>query len=615
MARIAGVLSDPPAAAGAADVARMLAAVAPPGGASQVEALGPAAFGAASTGGRVALAARGALLVVADGEIYNAVELVGRRAAAADVVLELIDRHGIDEALARMNGDFAFAAVDRSSGRAWLARDRFGVKPLYYHTRGARLAFASRPAALFALGGVDRRVNRAFVARFAGLHYRTFDNDPGSSPYAEVAQLPAAHLLEWHRGGIRVRAYWSIAEQPDFEGSEAALAEEYRDLLMDAVRRRVEVARAPAFTLSGGMDSSSVVACAARIAGRPQTAFSTVYRDATFDESRDIQSIVGHAVGDWRPVLVDTPDVFSLVDRMVRAHDEPVATATWLSHYLLCDAVAAAGHGALFGGLGGDELNAGEYEYFFFHFADLRQDRDETALAAEIDCWARHHDHPIYRKNAAAAYAGLARLVDGVVPGRCLVDRVRLERYRAAVNPEYFDLGSFEPVMEHPFRSHLKNRTHQDLFRETAPCCLRAEDRQTSAFGLDHFDPFFDHRLVEFMFRIPGRLKIRNGVTKVLLREATRGLLPEETRTRVKKTGWNAPAHVWFSGASLARIRDLVASRSFRERGIYDASVVERIVDEHEDTIATGAVRENHMMFLWQLVNLEAWLASLERPC
>jgi asparagine synthase (glutamine-hydrolysing) len=207
----------------------------------------------------------------------------------------------------------------------------------------------------------------------------------------------------------------------------------------------------------------------------------------------------------------------------------------------------------------------------------------------------------------------LGRIVDFRQPGRCLPDRRRLDRYAKALAPDFFDVGGFEPVMEHPFRGHLKNRTWQDLTRETVPCCLRAEDRHGAAFGLDNILPFLDHRLVEFMFRIPGTLKYRDGVTKHLLREATRGILPDATRTRVKKTGWNAPAHVWFSGAGRTALLDLVHSQRFRERGIYDTNELRRLLDEHEQIVASGELREHHMMFLWQLVNLELWLQDVEK--
>jgi asparagine synthase (glutamine-hydrolysing) len=299
---------------------------------------------------------------------------------------------------------------------------------------------------------------------------------------------------------------------------------------------------------------------------------------------------------------------------MVAAHDEPVATATWLSHFLLAERVAADGFTSLFGGLGGDELNAGEYEYFIFHFADLLNAGKTDILAHEIERWAHYHDHPIFRKSSDVARQAIERLTDPQRPGLVRTDIARQNRYRALLNPSYFDLDDFRPILDHPFKSALKNRTFQDLFRETAPCCLRAEDRQCTAFGLDHADPFLDHRLIEFMFRIPGDLKIRDGITKRLLRDAMAGILPEETRSRIKKTGWNAPAHVWFSGRGLEQLHDLVGSRPFRERGLWNASEVERILDEHAEIVSTGGLRENHMMFLWQLVNLETWLSMFDRP-
>jgi asparagine synthase (glutamine-hydrolysing) len=432
-----------------------------------------------------------------------------------------------------------------------------------------------------------------------------------NSPYAAIAQLPAASILRWKNGHISSWPYWQLIESPDLDGSEEELAEHYRYLLFDAVKKRLARAERPAFTLSGGLDSSSVLASAVKMTGQKQAAFSSVYSDKTYDETDEIRSMLEATVTQWRGVNVDHPDVFALVTKMVQAHDEPVATATWLSHYVLCQAVQAHGFGSLFGGLGGDELNAGEYEYYLFHFADLRRAGKEEMFANEVRLWALHHDHPIYRKNLQVVEERFARQVDFSHPGRCLPDPTRLQRYFHALNPDYFALQSFTPIMEHPFRSYLKNRTYQDLTRETAPCCLRAEDRQTATFGLGNFLPFFDHRLVELMFHVRGDYKIRDGVTKHLLRLAMQGILPEETRTRIKKTGWNAPAHHWFAESCREPLLDLIHSRTFRRRGIYNPSVVETLLDEHLEIVSTGQQRENHMMFFWQLVNLELWLRSL----
>ncbi len=578
---------------------------------SAQETMGVVGFG--WTGRNAAkLALNGPHMAVVDGHFYNGDE-IDEPGNEAERLIALYRRHGFVGALARINGDFAVALFDAESGSLWLGRDRLGIKPLYYVDRPAFFAFASQPRALLSLPGVPRDANRRFVALFAASHYRTFDNAPEQSPYAAIAQLPAGHALERRNGSNRVVSWWHLEDLSDNTGSEAALAERYRDLLVDAVRLRIAAADRPGFTLSGGMDSSSVLASAVTVTGLKQHAYSTVYADKTYDESDEIRSMLESKVETWHPVaLADDLDVFDLVGEMVAAHDEPVATATWLSHYVLCRQVADDGFGALFGGLGGDELNAGEYEYFIFHFADLRGAGREDELRHEIACWERHHDHPIFRKNADIAEAALTRFTDPAAAGLVRTDRARLTRYYDALDPAWYDVSGFTPTLDHPFTDWLKNRTYQDIFRETAPCCLRAEDRQCGAFGLEHFDPFFDHRLVEFMFRIPGTMKIRDGVTKRLLREATSGMLPEETRARIKKTGWNAPAHVWFSGRGLDRLRDLVASRAFRERGIYNLATVDRLIAEHGTMTAPGGP-DDHMMFLWQLVNLETWLTSLSK--
>lgn len=546
-------------------------------------------------------------IAAVDGVFFNAEELNGDAGSPAAQLVSEFRQRGFAEALKRVNGDFAAAVYDGQSRRLWLGRDRIGVKPMYYAEAGGAFGFSSRPNPLRALPGVPKGANRRYLAVFAGSHYRYIDNEPEKSPFEGVLQLPAGTCLLWDGARSRLHRYWELSEQDDWSDDEGTLAERYRALLLDSVGRRLRAAKRPIFTLSGGMDSSSVLACAVELGGRRQDAVSSVYSDKTYDESDDIRGFVAEKVDQWRAVPIEGFDLFETVAQMVRAHDEPVATATWLSHYLLTHKVAEEGYDIVFGGLGGDELNAGEYEYFVFNFADLRARELDATLTHEIECWARHHDHPIYRKNADAAAGHLARLA-GPRLGQVLIDRERLERHFGAVHPSFYALEHFAPVLDHPYQSWLKNRTYQDIFRETAPCCLRAEDRNCEAAGLSHADPFFDYRLVEFMFRVPGHMKIRDGVTKRLLREAMRGILPEETRTRVKKTGWNAPAHVWFSGKTLEQLQDMVASRAFRERGLYDIKRVQELIAEHRSIIETGAVKENHMMFLWQLLNAEMWL-------
>jgi len=621
MSRIAGLMRfESPLSGLEACVSEMLATL--PGTTTKLSSAAGAALGWTGrlSGGAGRCHAEGGVVVVIDGRILNTGELTDHEEACledAALVARLYRRHGFTQALARLGGDFAVALYDVTRRTLWLGRDRFGVKPLYYTAVDGGCAFASQPRALLWLPEVSREINRSFVARFAGSHYRTFDNRPDESPFASIAQLPAAHAVAVTAQKSRDPvAFWRLDESEEWEEPEDVLAERYRELVMRAVERRLRVATRPAFTLSGGLDSSTVLSCAAALNGERCHAVSSLYTDATYDERNEILDVVATKVARWEPVeLSNDVDLYGMVARMVRIHDEPVATATWLSHLFVCDCVASVGFGSLFGGLGGDELNAGEYEYFPLFFADLKAAGDGARFEREVAAWVRHHDHPIFRKSRTMAEDLIARLADPAVPGRCLPDRARMLRYASAVRAEFFDLRSFEPLMDSPFRSYLKNRTYQDMFRETLPCCLRAEDRQCTALGLDHYDPFLDHEVVEFMFRVSGTLKIRDGITKWLLRRAMRGVLPDRTRERVKKTGWNAPAHRWFMGESLDAVRDIVASRSFREWGIYDLEIVQRIIEDHVRIVRSDTLEESHMMFLWQLLNLHLWLEDVaEQP-
>ena len=371
------------------------------------------------TGLRVpSLCKEGGVLSVFDGTIFNAEELGAKPSTnPARLLIDIYRRRDFRGAINAINGDFACALFDTATGELWLARDRVGHRPLYFTKGGATFAFASMPAALIGLPGVSPELNTRYAAVFGGSHYRYIDNRPDESPYRDISQLPPASLLRLHDGSVRIERYWDLREQDEWHGKEQDLAIEYRELLLDSVRRRMDATSAHAFTLSGGLDSSSVTAAAVATSGAKQHAFSTVYSDKTYDESEDIRTFLKDKVSQWHAVPVDNFDLLGTVERMVSHHQEPVATATWLSHFLLCEEVSRTGFRTLFGGLGGDELNAGEYEYFFYYFADLKRAGQDRVLAHEVDCWARHHDHPIHRKDRAVADAMIDRTTDAAGAG------------------------------------------------------------------------------------------------------------------------------------------------------------------------------------------------------
>jgi len=537
----------------------------------------------------------------------------GHGPATAAAIATAWDRLGRDGLLAALEGDFALLVFDRTTRSLTAARDAFGVRPLFYATARGGWACASQPARLRSLPGVDGRPDPRRAAIFAGSHYRLIDSEPSRSPFIGVTQLEGATAVTVDDRGVhRTSRFWTPSIEPQPE-DEARLADRYRAMLDTCVRERLEWTSNAVFTLSGGLDSSTVLTLAARQRGAPRPAISTTYVDATYDERRDIEEGVDAIGRPWHAVEIGDPDVAALLRTLVAVHEEPVATATWLSHWLLANRARQLGHDALVGGLGGDELNAGEFEHFYFFFADLRRQGLEERLDREVAGWIQLHDHPVFRKSMAVVDAVFAEQIDFTRPGRILPWRGRMHRYAETVSRDFFDVRTLEPEMPMVSSSYLANRCWQDLVRETIPCCLRAEDRHAAALGLMSIDPLIDRRLVEFMFSVPATLKYEDGVTKRLLRRAMTGVLPESFRRRTTKTGWNAPAHRWFSGPGLRIVRDLVASRAFRERGVWNVPEVERLVDEHDAIMRSDQPSENHMMFLWQLLSLECWLEWCSR--
>ena len=466
MSRIAGAvsISGPPSSS---LIERLIGQLARPSWRRHRVENGIAALAATSWRAPVA-AQRREMLVAIDGTFLNREELPADP-NDAERLLILLDRQSFADALAKLNGDFAIAFWDGTRETSAWPETASVSKPLYFVERPDLLAFASQPRALLNLPGMPKRPYVAFVARFAASHYRTFDNETGRSPYEAVRQLPAGTLLEFRNGTVRTQQWWALHEEPEFTLPTEQLSANYLALLLDSVALRVKAAEQPAFTLSGGLNSSSVLSCAVSITGAKQHAFSSIYVDRSFDESDEIKPMLVDKVSEWHAVEIGNEiDLFAIVRDMVDVHDQPVATATWLSHFLLTRRAAGDGFGALFGGMGGDELNAGEYEYFTFHFADLVRKGDMTALEHEIAKWSAHHDHPVFRKDRGIALTDIARLTDPMRTGVNLPDLKRLARYLKIFQSRFLRSGPLDADYGSPLREPPEKSPVQDIFRGRA---------------------------------------------------------------------------------------------------------------------------------------------------
>ena len=555
-------------------------------------------------------------ILILDGLIYDIKEqkstLNMKGSNDGDIIAERISKFGIKKALSEINGDFSIIWIPKNENHFFIARDPFGQRPLYYSKIEDGWVVSSQPSGIYSLPNFKRNINKNYLFRYGSMHYRMIDNNPNESPYENIFQLEANNYIKFsYEKILEKQKYWEFDFNFETTLSGNDLVEYYKFLLLDATRIRLNrfLDNEVAFTLSGGMDSSSILACAVNIRNKPQICYSSLYRDPTYDERDDIKTILDGYVSEWRKiVLTDSVDLITKIKEIIEVNNEPIATATWLSHYELMKAVKKDNIKVLFGGLGGDELNAGEYEYFPFHFADLKFKNDKS-LDFEIEKWSHYHDHPVFRKNSKKAELLINLLTDQSISGKCLPDNQRLEKYKFLLNSLLIDF-QFKPIMENSFNSYLKNRTWQDLTTETLPCCLRAQDRNGSSFGIINVLPFLDKRLVKLMFSVDGKFKIKNGITKVLLRESMKGILPEETRTRIKKTGWNAPAHKWINNE--IKNFSLKMCDSLGSENIYDIEKLSKLFDQHIKLSESDAYL-SHMMILWPVINTLIWQDSFQK--
>jgi asparagine synthase (glutamine-hydrolysing) len=541
--------------------------------------------------------------IVFNGEIYNyrdlREELLGRghrfrTTSDTEVIVHAYEEWGRD-AFARLRGMFGLAIWDRVRRTLWLARDRLGIKPLYYTVRDGRLHFGSELKSLLAAGAVSREVDPAALDHYLAFLY----TPPDRSIFKGVAKLPPGHLLEWRDGDARVTRYWSPPAVEHAPRSDEDAVEMLHERLRSAVRSHL-VSDVPlgAF-LSGGLDSSLVVALMAEASAGPVKTFSIGFEEAAYNEL-DAARVVARHFGTEHHELVVRPDALGIVDRLVDHFDEPFADASAIPTWYVSE-LARRHVKVVLSGDGGDELFAG-YDRYMPHPQVARFDR-------------------LAPPGARQAAGLLARVMPLGARGRRFLGHVAREadaRYvdaisffgpaerRALLRPIE---GSGTPGPEEAMESRLRGWSHLppvsrqmrlDLETYLPEDVLTKVDRMSMAHSIESRVPLLDHPLVEFAVRLPLDLKIRDGRRKWLLRQVAARVLPADVLAR-RKQGFAVPLGAWFRGDLRDACQDLLGSARARQRGLFDAREVDRLLREHLDG------RRNHELRLWQLVMLELW--------
>ena len=540
----------------------------------------------------------GTVHVVQNGEIYNYRELrrelerAGhsfRTQGDTEVLLHLYEEHG-DRFAERLRGMFAIAIWDASHRRLVLARDRFGIKPLYYRHANNELAFASELRAL-PRGEIDLDALEAFLA---------FNSIPAPlTIFREVRKLPPGHLLIWEDGRLELRRFARPAPLEELrEDEETELVEELRSRLRDSVRAHLVSDVPVGVLLSGGVDSAFLAALAAEESSEPLRTFSIGFEERSFDELAGAR-LVAERYGTQHQELVLRPDAALLLPALADAFDEPFADSSALPTYLVSQLAANDVKVAL-SGEGGDELFGGYYTYA----ADL--------LAERVGGLVRLARPLVERLPTSSSKASFDYKAKRFVRAAHLPSLERHHGWKEIFSPDLRaeltgHRSAFDPVdilrgryRETEGADELARLQDVDLGVYLVDDLLVKTDRASMAHSLEARVPYLDTVVTNLALALPTRHKIRGLSKKVLLRKAAAPLLPREI-VHGKKRGFSIPAAAWLRGELEPFARETLSRETLHRQGYFHADVVARLLDDHV------AGREDRSRQLWGLLAFTLW--------
>jgi asparagine synthase (glutamine-hydrolysing) len=550
----------------------------------------------------------GTVVAVFNGELYNFAELRahllrrGHRLTTegdSECLVHLYEEYG-DELVHRLRGMFAFAIWDAGRRRLLLGRDRVGKKPLYWRADDTGLQFASEAKALLRDPGLVRRLDPVALH-----HFLTYQYVPAPwSIYQGVAKLPPGHLLSWHDGSVSVRRYWRVDCAPRPVDDEREAARQLRALLLDAVRVRMVSERPLGAFLSGGVDSSAVVAAMAQQSAVPVRTFSIGFDEDRFDE-REYARLVAKRYGTEHHELVVTPSAAQLLPQLAWHFDEPFADASAIPSFYVAQ-LSRAQVTVVLNGDGGDECFGGYQRYALMQslariptiWPGRVADRVGGLLAARSVPRS-----PLRRAGRALQllgrrpdqrYAPLMSVFSAAQKHELYTDELRAEL--SAVDSEELLTEAYRASTA---ADDLGRLIDADINTYLPGDLLCKVDITTMANSLEARSPFLDHHLLEWAAHLPTDLKVRGRTTKYLLKRAVAGWLPAEVIDR-PKMGFGVPLAAWLRGELRELSWSLLTDGTARDRGLFRPAAVQAMLRRHAD----GA-DESHR--LWALIQFELW--------
>jgi asparagine synthase (glutamine-hydrolysing) len=555
------------------------------------------------------------LWLIFNGEIYNYRELrrrleqrghIFRSHSDTEVIVHAYEEYG-ERCVEHFIGMFGIALWDKNRRRLFIARDRLGIKPLYYWSDGVRFAFGSELKVLVAHPEIPLELDLVALDQFLTLEYipspRTI--------FQNIHKLPAGHTLFYENGEVTVKQYWNVPPR-EVPKDDASCVEELEALIRDAVQLRL-VSDVPlgAF-LSGGIDSSTVVAFMSEAMSTPVQTFSIGFGDKTYNELPYARMIARHFGTDHYEEYLE-PDIASLAERLVRHLDEPFGDFSIFPTYLVSE-VASRSVKVVLSGDGGDEVFGGY----------------ETYVAQSLDRLYRVLPSPLRRSvlPALMSYVPPQRAKKGVInkakrfiEGAALPPSLQHTRWMMFMNEQdkqqlyessihrLLNGDTAAALMESyfgqlPHADPLVQQQYVDLKTYLVDDILTKVDRMSMAASIEARVPLLDHRVVEFALSLPPHLKLHRGQTKVILRRVMANRIPEAVLNKPKE-GFSIPLKHWLCGPLRPMMEELLSPESIRRRGLFQANSVGQWISAHLSGQA------NHSHRLWALMVFELWYRSV----
>lgn len=534
------------------------------------------------------------LWIVFNGEIYNYIELTRtlkdrghrfRTKSDTEVILHLYEEKG-SACLKDLVGMFAFALWDDKKKELFLARDRLGIKPLYYFINDDKVIFASEIKAILEDETVPRQPHYGAVAQYLRYMYTTDD----STFFEGIKKLLPGYYIVVKNGGYSLNQYWDLEFHTEAEQSEQYYVQTLYDLLSDSVKIHLRSDVPIGSHLSGGLDSSLLVGLASSMLPYQLKTFSGAFAEGgVFDERKFIHLVVNKFRTDHYEIIPTAQDYADALPKMVWYMDEPTIGSAVICHFYLCK-LASKYVKVVLGGQGGDELFGGYYRYFPAYLSSYLR----WFISRKLSPFGVMRTGVNLLTHISSV--GFVNIFQKIRRRQGILNVVT-DEFRELIQEQYFQEDSTCTSAD---GIPLNNMLYWDT-KHYLPGLLHVEDRTSMAVSIESRIPFLDHRIVEFAATIPPHIKLKELRLKHIEREAARRLLPREIVDRKDKQGFYPPTPVWFKGELLPMIKDIIYSRTFRERGIFDVPLLENKMQDY----INGKIDYSEQ--IWMLLNIELW--------